>query len=104
MAGLAVHDTSSHDRSFADPYPLLIAGAADERNYMKKAVSWALRNIGKRSAELNFPAIRVAEQLSGMGLKSARWIGSEALRELTGKIARERLRISERRRARLRLP
>ncbi|MGD0724244.1 MAG: DNA alkylation repair protein [Spirochaetia bacterium] len=82
MAGLAIHDTASPDRSFTDLYPFIITGATDERNYVKKAVSWALRNIGKRSSGLNLSAIRVAEKLLNTGSKSARWIGSDALREL----------------------
>jgi 3-methyladenine DNA glycosylase AlkD len=98
MAGLAVHDTASPDRSFSALYPLIIAGATDERNYVKKAVSWALRNIGKRSLGLNRSAIQVAELLLKTGSTSAHWIGSDALRELTGKAAQERIRAAGRRR------
>lgn len=102
MAGLAVHDTASPDRSFSDLYPIIITGAVDERNYVKKAVSWALRNIGKRSPGLNNSAIRVAKRLLRMGSKSARWIGSDALRELTSETAKERIKIAEQKLSRLR--
>jgi 3-methyladenine DNA glycosylase AlkD len=102
MAGLAVHDTASPDRSFTDLYPFILMGATDERNYVKKAVSWALRNIGKRSSGLNISAIRVAKRLLRIGTKSARWIGSDALRKLTGKTAKERIKISERKKSGLR--
>ena len=98
MAGLAVHDAASPDRSFSDLYPIIIAGATDERNYVKKAVSWALRNIGKRSSRLNMSAIHVAERLLKTASKSARGIGSDVLRELKGKTARRRARAAERRR------
>ena len=98
MAGLAVHDAASPDRFFSDLYPVIIAGAADERNCVKKAVSWALRNIGKRSSRLNMSAIQIAERLLKTESKSARWIGSDALRELTGQTAKERIKASERRR------
>lgn len=103
MAGLAVHDTASPDRSFTDLYPFILMGATDERNYVKKAVSWALRNIGKRSSGLNISAIRVAKRLLRIGTKSARWIGSDALRELAGRTAKERIKISEKKKSGLRM-
>jgi len=58
--------------------------ATDERNYVKKAVNWALRQIGKRNAHLNELAIETAERIQKQDSKAARWIASDALRELTG--------------------
>lgn len=63
--------------------------AHDERNFVKKAVSWAIREIGQRSTELNAAAIAVAERLQASDGRTARWVGSDALRELTSeKVAR----------------
>jgi 3-methyladenine DNA glycosylase AlkD len=96
MAGLAVHDTTSPDRDFEDLYPYIISGAEDERIYVKKAVNWALRNIGKRSSALNESAIHVAESLIQSRSGSARWIASDALRELKGETAKKRVKVNER--------
>lgn len=83
LAVLAVHDKRRPDADFAALLPLIeAAAAADERNFVKKAVSWALRQIGKRSAVLRPQALACAQRLKARPEKSARWIGSDAWREL----------------------
>jgi len=66
--------------------------AHDERNFVKKAVNWALRNIGKRNARLNREAIRAAERIRLQESSSARWIAADALRELKSAAVQKRLR------------
>jgi 3-methyladenine DNA glycosylase AlkD len=62
--------------------PLIVAGSADERNFVKKAMNWALRQIGKRSPALHRAALRTSERLAARHAGAARWIGSDARREL----------------------
>lgn len=81
MAALAVHDKKARDAEFIKLFPLIARASADERNYVKKAVNWALRQIGKRNAALYREACRCAETLSASENKSARWVGSSALSE-----------------------
>ncbi|HUV25744.1 MAG TPA: DNA alkylation repair protein [Anaerolineales bacterium] len=92
IACLAWHDKGASDEAFTQYFPLIVAGATDDRNFVKKAVNWALRNIGKRNQSLNEKAIQVAHQIQGMDAKSARWIASNALRELESDKVQERLR------------
>ncbi len=80
MATLAVHDKKASDAAFLPFLPLIVAGATDERNFVKKAVNWALRQIGKRNPALNAEAIRTAEQIALIESKAARWIAKEAVR------------------------
>jgi 3-methyladenine DNA glycosylase AlkD len=63
--------------------PLIEKYSTDERNFVKKAVNWALRQIGKRNAYLNFTAIEISEKLVNSESKTAKWIGKDALIELT---------------------
>jgi 3-methyladenine DNA glycosylase AlkD len=65
--------------------------AHDERNFVKKAVNWALRNIGKRNLQLNREAIHAAERIREQGSRAARWIAADALRELKSEAVQERL-------------
>ncbi len=89
MTTLAVHDKKAPDYHFIRLLPHITAQAADERGYVKKAVSWALRQIGKRNLALNAAAIHAAEELKTLDSPSARWIASDVLRELRSeKIAR----------------
>lgn len=83
LAVLAVHDKRRPDADFAARLALIEQAADDERNFVKKAVNWALRQIGKRSAELRAPALACAERLKARPDKSARWIGADAWRELS---------------------
>jgi 3-methyladenine DNA glycosylase AlkD len=82
MATLAVHDKTAIDREFIALFPRILAGAVDERNFVKKAVNWAVRQIGKRNATLRPKAIRLAEEILALDAPSARWIARDALREL----------------------
>lgn len=82
MATLAVHDKAAVDEVFPDYLPRIAAAASDERNGVKKAVNWALRQIGKRNPKLQRAAIRTAESIRRQGTPAARWIASDALREL----------------------
>ncbi len=91
MAELAVHDKKAPDRVFARFFPLIIGGASDDRNFVKKAVSWALRQIGKRNLALNKAAIRVAKDIAALDSRSARWVAADSLRELTTDSVRKRL-------------
>ena len=91
MAWAAVHRKDLPDSAFGSLLPVIREGATDDRNYVKKAVSWALRQIGKRSLGLNTRAIRTAERLERMDTRSARWIASDALRELRSDAVRARL-------------
>jgi len=83
LAGLAVHDKKANDQMFIDLLPLLITHAVDDRNYVKKAVNWALRSIGKRNLSLNKKALATAAEIQKLQARSARWIASDAIRELT---------------------
>ena len=83
IACLAVHDKELSDEVFISLIPVIKAGATDNRNFVKKAVSWALRNIGKRNPELNTVALATAREFRGIDSSSARWIGSDAIRDLT---------------------
>lgn len=86
IAGLAVHDKSAPDQLFLDRLPLIEQYAFDDRNFVRKAVNWALRNIGKRNARLLPAAISCAERIRGQATKPARWIAGDALRELYPKL------------------
>lgn len=90
IACLAVHDKKAPDSRFL-PFLPVIEAAADDRNFVKKAVNWALRQIGKRNWDLNRAAVACAERLSARPERSARWIGSDALRELTSEKIQDRL-------------
>jgi 3-methyladenine DNA glycosylase AlkD len=91
LATLAVHDKQAGDERFVEAMSLIEAAAGDERNYVKKAGSWALRNIGKRNLTLNVAAIQSARRIQSQGLQSARWIAADALRELTSEAVQTRL-------------
>jgi len=82
MACLAVHDKEAKDSIFERHLRLVKKGATDERNFVKKAVNWALRQIGKRNLRLRESAIKTAKQIQKLDSKSARWIAADALREL----------------------
>lgn len=84
MAVLTVHDKQAEDGKFRKFLPIIKRESTDERNFVKKAVNWALRQIGKRNLRLNKAAIEVAEQIRRINSRSARWIAADALRELTG--------------------
>ncbi len=83
LASLARKSTSAGDREFEAALEWIAAAAGDERNFVRKAVSWALRETGKRNARLRASAIRTAQRLRGIDSRAARWIAAGALRELT---------------------
>jgi 3-methyladenine DNA glycosylase AlkD len=82
MAVLAVHDKMAPNQKFSAFLPVIRRGAADERNFVKKAVNWALRQVGKRNRFLQNEAIREANRILKIGTPSSRWIALDALREL----------------------
>ena len=91
LACLAWHDKEAEDQRFIEYLPVIKIGATDERNMVKKAVNWALRNIGKRSPVLNRAAISTAEEILRLDYKSARWIASDAIKELESDAVQKRL-------------
>ena len=92
IATLAVHDKKADDTQFEQWLPLIKRQATDERNFVKKAVNWALRQIGKRNLVLNAAAIQAATEIEAIDSKIARWIAKDALRELTGEKVQQRLK------------
>src|SRR5260370_3513987 len=92
VAYLSYKDKSAPDARFARFLRVIEREAHDERNFVKKAVNWALRNIGKRNLRLNRKAIRCAERIRRQGSRAARWIAADALRELKSEAVQTRLR------------
>lgn len=92
LACLAWHDKKAEDSKFIELFPVIKHAAMDERNYVKKAVNWALRNIGKRNPNLNKLAIKVAKEIQQRDSKAARWIASDAIRELESEAVQRRLK------------
>ena len=91
MAALAVHDKAAEDALFLPFLEIVERESDDERNGVKKAVNWALRQVGKRSSALNAAAVRTGERIRARGTRAARWIASDALRELRSEPVRRRL-------------
>jgi 3-methyladenine DNA glycosylase AlkD len=91
MASLAAHDRTARDERFLEFLPLIEEGARDERNFVSKAVNWALRQIGKRNLVLHPAAMSTARRLASSEDAPRRWVGKDALRELTSTAVRERL-------------
>ncbi|MEX2202536.1 MAG: DNA alkylation repair protein [Actinomycetota bacterium] len=94
MATSAVHRKDVRDARFEVFFPAIGAQATDDRNYVKKAVSWALRQIGKRSLGLNHKAIATARRIERIDARPARWIARDVLRELESATVQDRLRRS----------
>lgn len=92
MAYLAVHDQKANDGKLGAFLPIIEKHAGDDRNFVKKAVNWALRQIGKRNLNLNKLAIETAERIKLENTRSARWIAADALRELNDEKTQERLK------------
>jgi 3-methyladenine DNA glycosylase AlkD len=93
MATLAVHDKKANDRVFKKYLSIVKKSSKDGRNGVKKAVNWALRQIGKRNLVLNAAAIKTAEAIRRIDSLSARWIAADALRELHSDAVQRRLRL-----------
>jgi 3-methyladenine DNA glycosylase AlkD len=83
MAWLPVHDKKADDKKFEEFFPIIIRESTDGRNYVKKAVNWALRNIGKRNYSMNKKAVETAKKILKNESKTAKWIANDAIRELT---------------------
>lgn len=92
IAYLSYKDKEAKDARFRECLRIIEREAWDERNFVRKAVNWALRNIGKRNLRLNREAIRAAEGIRKQGTTSARWIAADALRELKSRAVQSRLR------------
>ncbi|HEX9908704.1 MAG TPA: DNA alkylation repair protein [Thermoplasmata archaeon] len=92
MAALSVHDKKVDDKEFLRFLPIIKREAWDERNFVKKAVNWALRQIGKRNLALNRAALAAAREIHKQGTRSARWIASDAIRELSDETVLRRLK------------
>jgi 3-methyladenine DNA glycosylase AlkD len=92
VAYLSYKDETAPDQRFVSFLDMIEREARDERNFVRKAVNWALRNIGKRNVRLNGEAIRAAERISRQDSRSARWIAADALRELRSNAVQKRLR------------
>ncbi len=92
MAALSVHDKKAKDNVFIKFLPIIRRESTDERNFVKKAVNWALRQIGKRNSSLNKKAIKVGEEILKFDSKTAKWIARDALKELKSEKVQERLR------------
>lgn len=91
MAALAVHDKEADDKLFISFLKLIERESTDDRNFVRKAVNWALRQIGKRNLQLNKAAIGTAKKIGRRESKAAKWIASDALKELSGEGVARRL-------------
>ncbi|MEP6688099.1 MAG: DNA alkylation repair protein [Gemmatimonadales bacterium] len=91
LASLGLHDKGAGDEAFLRCLPLIERGASDERNFVKKGVSWALRVVGRRNQPLNDACVELARRLVTSPDPPARWVGKDALRELTGALVRRQL-------------
>ena len=92
MASLALHDKQAEDKKFEKFFPIIKKYSIDERNFVRKAVNWALRQIGKRNLALNKKAIKTAREIQKIDAKSAKWIANNAIRELTSEAVQKRLK------------
>ena len=92
IAGLAVHDKKAQDSKFEEVLSIIKKESTDDRNYVKKAINWALRNIGKRNFNLNKKAIETAKEIKKINSKSAKWIANDAIRELTNEKIQKRIK------------
>ena len=92
IACLAWHDKKAADEQFIALLPVIKAGSTDNRNFVKKAVNWGLRHIGKRNANLNRAALETAREIAQMDSKAARWVAADAIRELESAAVQAKLR------------
>jgi 3-methyladenine DNA glycosylase AlkD len=92
MAALAVHDKNAANSQFLRFLPIIERESTDDRNFVRKAVNWALRQIGKRNTKLNHAALGIAKQTQEKNSRAARWIASDAIRELTSASVQKKLK------------
>lgn len=93
MAGIAVHDRRATDEQLTALLPVIERESCDRRNFVRKAVNWALRQIGKRNQSLNVAAIAAAERIEAMECRGAHWVASDALKELRSPQVQRRLSV-----------
>jgi 3-methyladenine DNA glycosylase AlkD len=93
MASLAVHDKKMLDKDFVKYFLIIKKQSIDERNFVKKAVNWALRQIGKRNKNLNKEAIKLAKEIRNINNKASKWNANNAITELTSEPVQNRLKI-----------
>lgn len=91
IASMALHDKTGPDAPFLKSLAIIERAATDDRNFVKKGVSWALRGVGERSKPLNAAAVKLARKLANSGSAAARWVGKDALRQLDTPAVRKRL-------------
>lgn len=92
MACLAVHNKKADNKMFLKFFPVIKKESVDERNFVRKAISWALRQAGKRNAVLNKEAVKTAKEIQKINSKSAKWIANDAIRELESNSIKKRLK------------
>jgi 3-methyladenine DNA glycosylase AlkD len=92
LAGLSLHDKQAEDQSFLSTLPLIERAAEDDRNFVKKGVSWALRVMGRRNRRLNSACLETARRLVDADQPAAQWIGRQAVKELASPLVRRKLR------------
>ena len=92
LAGLSLHDKKAEDQAFLRTLPLIERAAEDDRNFVKKGVSWALRVMGRRNRTLNAACLETARRLVDSGQPAAQWIGRQAVKELASAAVRRKLR------------
>lgn len=93
MAGIAVHDRRASDDQLFALLPVIERESCDRRNFVRKAVNWALRQVGKRNPALNEAAIAAAERIAELECKGAHWVASDALKELRSPQVQQRLSV-----------
>jgi 3-methyladenine DNA glycosylase AlkD len=91
IAWLAVHDKKKDDFEFLDFLKIIERESTDERNYIRKSVNWALRQIGKRNIDMNKKALELSRKIQKIDSKTAKWIASDAIRELTSEKVKQKL-------------
>lgn len=95
IVGITINDKAASNDLFLHYLKVIENSVPDERNFVKKAVSWAIRQIGKRNMSLNTLAVETAQRLKKTGIKSNRWIASDVIRELTDLSVLDRIRKKE---------
>jgi 3-methyladenine DNA glycosylase AlkD len=102
LAGIALHDKKAPDDLFLEVLPLAERAAADERNFVKKGVSWALRTVGRRNQTLNKATVALARRLVASADTAPGWVGRDVFKELTSPAVQKRLAARAAKPARLR--
>lgn len=92
LASLALHDKASSNEAFLKTLPLIERAANDPRNFVKKGVSWALRSVGARNLELHQVCVTLADKLAASEDATERWVGKDALRDLTRPTVQKKLK------------